>query len=225
MRAKYQLVWLLGAVLSGAVWAKTAYITDQGEFHLRSGESTRYRIIRVLPSGTAVEVLSHNENTGYSRVRLADGTQGFILSRYLQDEPAARDHLAAMQARLDELQQAPDQLASKLSRLEEQHQKLVAEHEATLKRNEQLEQELLEIRRAAANVVNIAQERAALQEDVARLTRKVGELEQENLELRNRNSQDWFLTGAAVAGGGVLAGLILPHLRWRRRRRNYWSSL
>jgi len=223
MIGRYWFGLLLWASLSGVAWAKTAYITDQGEFNLRSGESTRYRIIRVLPSGAAVEVLANNESTGYSRVRLADGTLGFILTRYLQDEPAAREHLAAMQARLDELQQAPDQLASKLSKLEEQHSTLVAEHEATIKRNEELEQELMEIRRSAANVVNITQERAALQEDVARLTRKVGELEQENLELRNRNNQDWFLTGAAVAGGGVLAGLILPHLRWRRRR-SYWSS-
>ncbi len=220
------LVMLLGGLLiSSSILAQTAaYVTDQGDFNLRSGESTRHKIVRILSSGTEVQVLSQNRETGYSRVRLNDGTIGFILTRYLQSEPAARDQLSAIQAQLDELQQAPDQLTARLTTLQEEHKALLKAHQETVDHKDQIEQELIEIRRAAANVVNITQERAALQEDVARLTRKVGELEQNNLELSNLDKQKWVVTGALIAGAGVLIGLILPHLHFRRRRQSWGGS-
>ncbi|MBB1125678.1 TIGR04211 family SH3 domain-containing protein [Thiospirillum jenense] len=203
--------------------ADTAYVTDLGEFHLRSGASTRHRIMRMLPSGTEVEVIAEDKDNGYTQVRLSDNTIGFILSRYLQEEPAARERLTAIQTRLNELQQEPGQLAAKLSKLEIEHAALKTAYEKTLRRKEQLDRELIEIQRAAANVVDITQERASLQENIALLTGKVGELEQENLVLRNRDQQRWFLIGATVAGGGVVLGLMLPYLRLRRRA-NSWSN-
>jgi SH3 domain protein len=217
------LLWCVLFFIITPIDAQTAYITDQGDFNLRSGESIRHKIIRVLNSGVEVEILSENAATGYSRIRLNDGTVGFILTRYLQPEPAAREQLEVMQARLDELQQAPDQLATKLNNLQQEHSRLSQEYEDILHHNQTLEQELIEIRRSAANVVNITQERAALQEDVANLTRKVGELEQENLELRYRDKLDWFLTGSIVAVGCIIIGIFLPNLRFRRRRSS-WSS-
>jgi SH3 domain protein len=59
---------------------------------------------------------------------------------------------------------------------------------------------------------------------VATLVMQVDGLEQRNLELTNRNKQDWFLIGAGVVVAGVLIGLILPNLRLKRRR-STWGSL
>lgn len=198
--------------------AETAYITDQGEFNVRSGESTGHKIIRILPSGTRVEVLGEDKETGYSRVRLDDGTLGYVLTRFLQDRPAARVELEELRERLEELQQAPDQLAAKLTRIEEAHAQLKDEYETISQRNTELEEALAEFERTSTNIVRINQERNQLQEDVAKLTRTVGELEQENLELRSGDDRRWFLTGAGVAGGGLLVGLILASAGLGRRR-------
>jgi SH3 domain protein len=191
---------------------------------LRKGESTRHKIVRSLPSGMAVEELSTNETTGYSRVRTEDGTTGYVLTHQLQDEPVARDRLAAMEARLAELQQAPDQLAVKLTEIQSAYDKLQIDHDALEGEKERLEQELASIKHASANVVRITQERSELRKQVADLARHAADLQQENRDIKNETTQRWFLIGAGVVTGGVLIGLILPHLRFRRRKSS-WGSL
>lgn len=207
-----------------ATAAEVQYVTDQYDFNLRSGESTRYKIIRALPSGTPLEILSVNEETGYARVRTEDGKTGYILTRYLQSEPAARSRLAEMSERLRELQQAPDKLAARLGALQNEHNDLTAEHSALQRLNEQLQQELAEVRHASANAVRINEERQRLQDEVTTLVQQVDALQHQNLELRNHRDQRWFIIGAAVVAGGIVIGIILPNLRLRRRRSN-WGSL
>jgi len=198
--------------------AETRYITDIAQIELRRGESTRHRIIRYMTSGEAVRELSANQKTGYSRIRTKDGTTGYVLTRQLQDEPGARDRLTAMEARLVELQQAPDQLAMKLSELQSAHEKLTAAHEVQGQEKEQLEEELASLKHADANLVAITEERTDLRKRVADLTGQVADLRQKNRDLKNETNQRWFLIGAGVVIGSILIGLILPHLRFRRRK-------
>jgi SH3 domain protein len=211
-------------LLAPAVGAETRYVTDQYDFNLRSGESTRYKILRTLPSGTPLEVLGVNTDSGYAKVRTSDGLTGYMLVRYLQEEPGARGQLEAMQQRLTELQQTPDKLAARLGELQREHEALKQKNAALISEKEQVERALAEIRHASANVMRINQERKQLQDQVATLVMQVDGLEQRNLELTNRDKQDWFLIGAGVVVAGVLIGLILPNLRLKRRR-STWGSL
>ncbi|WP_462322310.1 TIGR04211 family SH3 domain-containing protein [Halochromatium sp.] len=202
---------------------QTRYVTDQYNFNLRSGESTRYKILRQLPSGTPLTVLSINEASGYARVRTEEGLTGYILLSYLQDEPAARSELETMRARLAALQQEPDKLAAQLSALQNKHAELEANAKALKRDKQELEAELAEIRHAATNALQIDRERRQLQQQVSNLLLQVDQLEHRNLELSNKTRQHWFLIGAAVVAGGILIGLILPNLRLRRQR-SPWSS-
>lgn len=204
--------------------AETRYVTDQAQIMLRKGESTKHKIIRSLPSGQALDELQVNKSTGYSRVRTADGTTGFVLTRQLQDEPVARERLAAMEARLAELQQAPDQLATKLTELQSVHDTLKTTHEELEREKDRIEQELAAIKHASTNVVRITEERSELRKRVADLTRQTADLQQENRDLKNQTTQRWFLIGAAVVVGGILIGVVLPNLRFRRRK-SAWGSL
>lgn len=215
---------LVLALTAAQAAADTRYVTDQFEITMRRGESTRHRIVRMLPSGTEVEVLGSNRDTGYSRIRIADGTEGYVLTRQLLEQPVARDRIAALEERLAELQQAPDQLAAQLDRLQAEHEALQSRHQALERENTELEQELATIRHASANVVRLTEERSELRKNVADLTRQSAELRQENRDLRNQTHQRWFLIGAGVVAGGILIGLILPHLRFRRRKGS-WGSL
>jgi SH3 domain protein len=178
----------------------------------------------MLPSGSAVEVIDTNDDTGYSKIRTEDGTTGYVLTRQLLSEPVARDRIVSIEAKLVELQQAPDQLAAQLTRLQSEHTTLQADHQELRGEKRRLEEELATIRHAAANVVRITEERTELRQSAAELSRQVASLQQENLDLRNQSNQRWFLIGAGVVLGGILLGLILPHLRFHRRRSS-WGSL
>jgi SH3 domain protein len=59
---------------------------------------------------------------------------------------------------------------------------------------------------------------------VAQQTHQVENLKQENRELRNETNQRWFLIGGGVIIVGIILGLILPHLRFQRRKSS-WGSL
>ena len=218
--------FLLTALLAttGLAQAETRYVTDQLEATLRTGESVTHRIIRMVDSGTALEVLGTNPKSGYSRVRTEDGREGFILTRQLMDEAPPRERVIQLEAKLKELQQAPEQLSAKLAALQDEYGALERSHAKLESVKRDLEAELIAVKRAAADPLAIAEERNALRKQVADLTRQVEELKAQNAEAANDQAQRWFMIGGGVAFGGLLLGLILPHLRLRRQRSS-WSTL
>lgn len=217
------LVLVLLLCSAGAL-AKTAYVTDELQITLRSGEGTEFRILRMLPTGERLTVLSTNEQNGYSKVRTQAGAEGYVLTRQLVDQPVARDRLAAAEAEVRSLKAAPGELSSRLAALTEQHSALQKEHEALKQAKTLVDQEYAALQRTASNAVRIANERNELRKQLTSLTREVEDIKQQNRELENKTAQNWFLIGAGVVVGGILLGLILPHLRVRRRKSS-WGSL
>ena len=204
-----------------AASAQTRYVTDKLSVELRRGPSLEYLIVRSLPSGSAVQVLEQDAETGYSRVRTVDGgTEGWILTRFLETEPAAKDKLAAAERNLETAR-------SRLTELESQVTELTAKlggTEQALEQTEQAQQaaseELADIRQAAANVIQIREQNDTLRQTLAETQSELERLQIQNSSLRSRERQNWFIVGACVLLGGFLVGLIAPSLR--RRRRTDW---
>jgi len=218
------LLFLLLLLSSNAIFAESRYVTDQFKITMRSGESATHKIVRMLPSGYKLELLKSNPKTGYSQVRTKDGKTGYVLTRQLMKIPVARERLAKAEERLRELQQEPDKLSAQLAKLQTEHQTLQDEYSTLKQTKEKLSKELESIRRTAANAIRISNERNELRKLVAQLTHQVEELKQENRELNNDSNQQWFIIGAGVIILGIILGLILPHLRFQRRKSS-WGSL
>jgi len=215
------LVLLLGF---GPLQAESRYVTDQFKITLRSGESSSHKILRMLPSGYKLQLISTNPQTGYSQVRTEDGKSGYVLTRQLMNIPVARDRLALAESRLKELLQEPEKLSAKLAAVQNKLQKLQNSHDTLSREKEKLDKELETIRRTASDAIRISNERNELRKLVAQLTHQVEELKQENRELSNNSNQKWFMIGAGIIILGIIIGLILPHLRFQRRK-NSWGSL
>ncbi len=219
-----KIVTLALILCSASVAAKTAYVTDQLDITLRTGETTSHRILRMLPTGERLEVLGTNPQSGYTKVRTSNGAEGYVLTRQLVDQPVARDRLAEAEAEVASLKAAPGELSSRLANLTEQHRTLQKNFEELKQNKTQVDQEYAALQRTSTNAVRIANERNELRKQVAELTREVEEVKQQNRELENKTAQNWFLIGAGVVVGGIVLGLILPHLRVRRRKSS-WGSL
>ncbi|MCU7905291.1 MAG: TIGR04211 family SH3 domain-containing protein [Candidatus Thiodiazotropha sp. (ex Epidulcina cf. delphinae)] len=203
--------------------AKTLYVTDIFQITMRTGESTTHRIMRMLDSGAALDVVSTNPESGYSKARFG-GSEGYVLTRQLVREPSARTQLDTMRKEVDALKAAPGELRSNLAELQKKHRELLKAHNSLQGVKNKQEQELQSIQRTASNAIRISNERNELRKQVADLTREAEDLKQENRDLSNEATRDWFLIGAGVIIAGILIGLILPHLRFQRRR-NSWGSL
>lgn len=216
---------LLIATLGGAwqVQAETRYVSDRLEIPLRSGKSTQHRILRMVPSGTPLEVLEVDKENGWTRVRTPSGTEGWVLTRLLMDIPAARDRLARAEKRLAELELRDRQRAQSLGATEKEKAELQAELDKLREENRSLAQQLAEIRRTASSALAIDAENKELKSRLMQMEREQQTLAQENETLRDRTARDWFMVGAGVVVLGILIGLILPRLRIRRK--SSWGDL
>jgi len=197
------------ALFGGAALAQaeTRYIVDQAKLPLRSGQGTSFSIVRMLPSGAAVRVLEQSK-AGYTRVRTSGGKEGWILSRYLMKSPAARDRLAWAEKEL-----------SKLSRLKQEKKSLEQVRKQLSSDNDKLQQDLARIRKTAANAVVIADENKVLQAKANKAEQSYDELRQETRDIRSGAQQRWFMLGGGAILLGILLGLILPRLKFRRKDR------
>lgn len=199
--------------------AETRYVTDHLIITLRSGQGSQYQIIKTLPSGTPLEVLETTDS-GYSRVRTPDGAEGWVVSRYLSEEPIARDRLAKAMKQLERLQIRNRKLKSQLAELRKQTAELQAEHDRLRNENTRLTSELKHLREVAAKPAELEEQNHTLKQQNVSLEKELQLVRQENQALQNSTQREWFIAGAGVLLGGILLGLILPRIRWRRK--NTW---
>lgn len=201
------IIVLLAALIPLAASAETRFV--EVEVTLRTGQGTEFGIVRMIRSGTPVEVLEQNRQTGYARIRMPGGTEGWILSRYLTDTPVGADELVAARQRID-------QLARENRELTEERNRYMGEADT-------LAEELARLKDLSSNAIALEDANRGLRSTLIRNEETIGKLESENQRLRSSVTRDWFLTGAGVLVGGILLGVILPRLRWRRKRS--WSDL
>jgi SH3 domain protein len=212
----FALLWI-----AATASAQTRYVSDRTIVEVRRGPSTEYLILRNLEAGEAVQLLEQDEAAGYSKIKVLDqGTEGWILTRFLTAEPIARDRLSAaernlatVRARASELEQQTVALTAELAARQTDLDSVRATHAEVSK-------EFAELKAASANVVEITQQNESLRQRLIQREREVEELTAVNSQLSGKSAQNWFIIGAAVLLGGIVIGLIAPSLR--RKRRSDW---
>ena len=212
-------IGLLLLALASRAGAEPAWVSDQFEVMLRTGPSTSNAIERMLPSGTPLDVVEQDQETGYSRVRTRAGSEGWVLSRYLMDEPSAREQLATLTNRLTNANAQGSSLTDQLNALQGEYEAATTRIAALERDKSQLQSELAEIRSSAANVLSINDQNKSLRDQLAQAEISAATLEQQNRELTSQTTRYWFMTGAVVLVVGILLGIWLPRVRWQRRSR------
>ncbi|HRN81197.1 MAG TPA: TIGR04211 family SH3 domain-containing protein [Nitrosomonas europaea] len=217
LAASMFFVFLWGVPLTAR--AEKSYASDQVEVLMRTGPSQQHAIVRMLKSGVALEVLERDQNKGYSRVRTTGGTEGWVLSRYLMAEPAARELLEKLSSDFSGSDSRPDSIRAQADLVRHELGMQKKQAETLEKDNKRLEAELSKIRQLSANVVQLNGENQEMRQQVADLKMKLGELEQENHALSGQIEREWFYAGALVLFAGLFLGLVIPRIQWRKRSR------
>ena len=189
------------------------YVSDQLEITLRSGPGTKFAIRRMLKSGAPLQLVEENE-AGYSKVTTADGIDGWVLSRFLLDEPVARDRLAENEALLQNMQQENALMQEQFSAV----QQLQTDLSQAMDEKRVFQAELEQVKGVAADTMVINAENDKLKRDLEESRAKAQALIEESGRLSKEADQTWFLTGAGVIIMGMLIGLAIPKIRWKQRR-------
>lgn len=196
-----------------------AWVSDEFEVLLRTGPSTEHAIRLTMKSGTELEVLESDSDSGYSRVRTLGGTEGWVLSRYLMNEPPARQQLERLTSQLTDANTRGTSLGSQLDAIKGQYDDAERQIASLQQSRNALESELKEIKETAANALAIDRQNKDLRQQLTDAEIKVSILEQENEDLGSQKTRNWFLAGALVLLVGIVLGLWLPRVRWQRRSR------
>ncbi len=210
---------IYGLGLSVIASAESAWVSDQFEVMLRTGPSTNNAIQLQVDSGTELEILDEDVEAGYTQVRTRGGTEGWVLTRYLMDEPSAREQLITLTQQLTDATSDSSGLGSQLSALRGEFENATRQIRELEQDKSNLQQQLDEITQKAADTLAIDRQNQNLQQQLTDAEIKVSLLEQENEDLSGQTTRNWFITGALVLFGGVLLGLVLPRMKFQRRSR------
>lgn len=205
---------------SMAVAAATLYISDVLTVPLRRGPSNGYKIIdAALPSGTSLEVLGEDSAAGFTRVRTANGVEGWVPSQYLTAQPVARDRLAATSRRVQWLETELKNVRESFQQTRSARADAESRNSSLDKQTKQLQTELAEIRRVAATSIAQFEENKQLKTQNQALQTQVTQLNETLRHLQRNVSLRFFLGGGAL----VLLGLGLGAWIKSRPKRSTWA--
>jgi SH3 domain protein len=206
----------------GSAQAETVYVADDLNLSLRDATGLKAKILKPLPTGTPLIVLDKSGRAEFIHVRLADGTTGYIKSRYTQKQPPALDPKDAAGKTITLLQSENASLKTELNALKNSLVPGSSLEKSLAAERDSLARELSELKKTASSSFQLKNERDELQERVVNVERDLQQFKLENQALKDTASQDWFLYGGLLSLGGVLLGVILPKLGWRRK--SSWDS-
>jgi SH3 domain protein len=203
-----------------SAFAATMYISDQLTVPLRRGPSNGHKIINAaLPSGMALEVLGEDSASGFTQVRTPNGTEGWVPTQYLVDQPVAKDRLAVATKRIETLEAQLKSTRENYQDVRGARTEVEGRASDLAKENQKLQAELAEIRRVSATALTQFEENKQLKTDNESLQKQVTQLSEQVRSLERNAVLRWLLAG----GGLVLLGLLLGAWIKSRPKRSSWA--
>lgn len=210
-------IWLLSLLSWPAVAAQTQWISDQMPLDLRSGNSNRYRVIKMLDPGTKVTVLRVDKKAGFTHIRIAEGTRGWVNNSYLMTEPSARKQLSEAKKLITKLTSDSQPIQAQLADMQGENALLSRQLEEALSGKNQFESKLTHITEVSANAVTLDRNNKNLMESNQLLQHEIDVLKGENDRLKDGSNRDWFVNGVFAVGFGVLLALVIPRITPKRK--------
>lgn len=216
------LASLLACLSIQDLQAQTRFITDDFEVMLRTGPSIQNKIVKPLRSGTKLEIVREDAGNGHSLVQTDQGEQGYVLTRFLSPNRAARSRVRYLEGQLKTLRSKPGELQSLLADSQDENQELIklnTELSASLKK---VADELEELKRVSSDAVGLSSRNTKLESEVHQLLLQLDDIRIQNESLKDQTAQRWFIYGGGVMALGLVFGWILSI--YRRPRRSSWGS-
>jgi SH3 domain protein len=196
------------------VLAKTRYVKPSSEVIVRRGQGIDYKIIAMIKDGVSVESLE--EGDSYAKVRLANGKEGWMLKRFLSDEPPLTEVVASLRTENEEMKQREIEVVQKLKAVSSILTRTESELDSILAERDQIRTDYQTLQQDTADVVQIKKDLLKTAKENELLVQELASVEQENNSLKKDNTIKWFLAGGGVLLVGMLIGMMSSQSRRRK---------
>ena len=205
---KIGMISLIGLVCTAAVSsAETKYVAEEFEITMRTGPGTDNKIIALIPSGRQVEVIKPGDE--WTEVQLANGKQGWVLSRYLTSELPNEiklerldnkyEQLLAQKNALDqsstELANAKNELTTALSQTQDQLAEVSAAYES--------------LKNESADFINLKKKYDSMDKELKTTRTHAEQMENDLNRLSNNQVYQGMLYGGGLLALGFIVGFIV----------------
>ena len=194
--------------------AETRYIKPSSEIVVRRGQGTEFKIIAMVNDGIRVELLEEGET--HAKIRLVNGKEGWVVKRFLSEEPPLGEIVTSLRTENETLAQKEIEASQKFDAVNATLSQTTQELDATLLERDQLKAAFLKLQHDTEDVVLIKQNLEKTLKDNQLLSEKMAVLQQENSTIKDDYAFKWFLAGGGVLLFGMLIGSIFTKSRKRK---------
>ncbi len=198
-------------LLSCPALAKELYVSDTLKTSLRIAPGFNSKVVRMVQSGSKITVLEIQDD--WSRVRLPDGTEGFMMTQALSEDPPKNAQLKSLQIKFQELSKQFEAMKADYDATKKMNESLKTSLAASGKGGPELERQYNRLKSNSDSYLKIKDEYAGMQEV---LSQKDQELDRLNGVVAQKHIY-WFLGGAGV----LLVGILLGYTLKKKRRHSF----
>jgi SH3 domain protein len=181
---------LLTVLLAGtATAAEIKFVRPDLDIPVRRGRGSQYKIIKFVKDGNQVELFEENGN--WAKVRLQNGTEGWMLKRYLSDEKPSVEQVRELRKENEQLKIGNEKLTRDIKRIKELYQ---------------------------ANSEELEKLQTSAEEKLALGLSECNKIKDEYNASQEFNKIMWFLSGAGVLLVGWLIGRSASGSQRKRNR-------
>ena len=193
--------------------AKTMYIIDSKKIPVRAGKGTAYKILTMIESSQQVELLQKDNQ--WSLVRLEDGKEGWVYSRYLINNPTSKIKLEELSLKHKNLITQTESLKTDYEQLKLANKRLKSTLAASKKVLDTQLKDYDALIADSSEFLSLKSKYESVSKELNEQTRKVKNLEDQmsNLQL------SYYLSWALSVIGILLVGFLIGYIVKRPRRR------
>ncbi len=212
---KTGMLILIGLLLTVTlVAAETKYVSEELTITLRTGPGADRKIISLIPIGRAVQVVTPGDE--WTEVMLANGKQGWALSRYLTNKEPASKVLARVQQKYTRLSEEYESLKKRSTQLSSEGKGLAGELAETQKALSKLTHEHETLKKDSKEFLALKAKYAKAVKDSQKARKEADELQEQYKEL----SYSEVKTGMLIGGGMIVLGFLAGYILKRPKRRS-----
>lgn len=193
--------------------AQTFYVSEDFEITLRTGPGTDRKILSMVPSGRTLELIKRG--TDWSEVRLPNGKEGWVLTRYLTEEPPSAIKLARLEKKHAEFINQNKDVHQTISDLTQKNSTLTQELKQTQETLTQVEASYATLKKDAADTIKLRTDYENNRKALDEITQKADQYESQLNRITNSQLYEGMLYGGGLIIFGFVAGFIMKRPRRR----------